>query len=422
MKPWFNRSRLYAWHSWLGLITGAFLILIGFSGALAVFKHEIDWLATPALRVAPKEPAASVDRLLSSLQARYPGGKIEMIWFQEDSRSAHEAHVRTAGGERLEVHLDPHTAEVRGERRIIGQVWPLSNLIRQFHVRLLMGFWGRVFVGAFGGALFLSCLTGLYVYRNWIKTFFRVRLGLGLKLLVSDLHKSVGLFSLVFNLIIAATGAVLGLENLYNKARHDWLGIQREERPKLSPEILRSLGDSAQVLPLSRLLESAAQAFPEMKPGYIQFPRKRGEAVVIAGHPIGMLVTRNSCKVAIDPFGGVVLKAEREGKGSLSARMYDLVEPLHFGNFGGRVRGRLLAYAGWFEYGAKVIWCILGMAPGLLAISGFYLWFSRKRPKRRSPKHPDREALTEIILPASPEIRIARGQEFETSEVRRSRP
>ena len=68
-----KRRTWYAWHSWLGLITGIFMVLIGFSGAVAVFKHEIDWMVTPALRVSGSGVPVSVDSLYASLRERFPG-------------------------------------------------------------------------------------------------------------------------------------------------------------------------------------------------------------------------------------------------------------------------------------------------------------------------------------------------------------
>ena len=55
-----GRSLWWVVHSWIGLKLSIFLTFILATGTFAVFAHEIDWLATPAMRVSPRsEPVAS---------------------------------------------------------------------------------------------------------------------------------------------------------------------------------------------------------------------------------------------------------------------------------------------------------------------------------------------------------------------------
>jgi uncharacterized iron-regulated membrane protein len=374
MRPRLNRSALFAWHSWLGLLTGVFIILIGFSGSVAVFKHEIDWLVTPSLRVNSGVPAP-IDSVYASLRAGFPGGNIRSLSMPEGPRSAHEAYARDSAGRNFQAHVHPATAAITGMRPTGGYTWSLQNFIRQVHVRLLMGFWGRVFVGIFGVTLFLACLTGLYAYRNWMRALFRVRWSLGWRILVSDLHKSVGLAALIFNLLIAATGAVLGLENLYRKTVHDWMGIPREKSPGISQSDLRVRGDSAAMLPPSRLLEIAATRFPDMRPVSISFPSGPGKPAVVHGNHPGALIADGRSNMALDPYTGSILAAVDSRRESWTSRLYDAFDPLHFGYF---ARG----YGELSEYAVKALWCLLGLTPGLLSISGFWLWYSRTRKHR----------------------------------------
>ena len=57
--------------------------------------------------------------------------------------------------------------------------------------------------------------------------------------------------------------------------------------------------------------------------------------------------------------------------------MTDSFEPLHFGTFG--------------ALPVKILWCLGDLAPGILAITGYILWWKRKRPlaardRRRTPR------------------------------------
>lgn len=364
----FNRTRLFHWHSWLGLVTGLFLVLIGFSGAIAVFKHEIDWLVTPALRVAPHGTEAPVDAVMESLRRHYPGGDVRSFGFREGPRSAHTAFVRDSSGRTYQVHVDPYTAEVRGQRATGGYTWSLQNFIRQFHVRLLMGFWGRVFVGAFGVTLFLSCVFGLIIYRNWLRFLFTLRWNRGWRLMSSDLHKAIGLWSLLFNLLIAASGAVLGLENLYGKIRYDWLDQPRENLFSRTLDAPLASGDS--VLSTTRAMEIAQARFPDMKPTSVYFPSRPDRMLIVTGDVSGALVAKGSTRVGLHPHTGVVLVDKHARKVSFGDRLYNMLDPLHFGYFGGLA--------------VKVIWFLLGLTPGSLALSGFWIWFLRLRQRSRT--------------------------------------
>jgi uncharacterized iron-regulated membrane protein len=377
---------VYRWHQWLGLGAGVFLVIIGFSGSVAVFKEEIDWLVTPALRVPAGNPIAPLepDALVASLHAAYPTARLDVLHLSSRTGYAHRAYLKLPEGGR-EAFLDPASGAIRGDRPTgAGYTTTLENFIRQFHVRLLLGAWGRVFVGVFGVVLALSCVTGLWIYRGWLKNALRLRWrGATARTRWSDVHKLVGVWSLVFNLVIGITGAVLGLENLAGNIRRHWL-----DQPAASP--IPRAPARGPALPAGELVGRARSAFPDLRVQALIFPRQPGQPFMVRGNTSARLVARNMNYVALDPATGAVL-AQADGRTARGwERLYLTFDPLHFGYFGG--------------YWTKIPWFILGLSPGILSLSGFWLWWRRRSlvtlpaPGPVAPRSLAPIALTAITL------------------------
>ena len=383
MADWRNRwikpKTMFAFHAWMGLIVGICMVLVGFSGAIAVFKNEIEWLLTPEARAKPSAAQVSIDEIIASLADTHPEYRLSMLYPQLGPRWAHSAYIVNADGARFRVFIDPQSGEVTKKYLAKGYTQSISYFLRQFHVRLLMGSWGRVFVGVFGVTLFLSAVTGLYIYRNWIKSLFQLRRGAARRIFYSDLHKVIGFWSLIFILIVGFTGAVLGLENLYHKARNEWYPKTKPKPIVVSEEKLASYGADPQPLAVSQLLAASAQHFPNMRPLAISFPNKPERPVVIYGDHRHALIAKGRSRVYLDPYSGEILKADDPRTAPVGSKIYNTFDPLHFGYWGD-------AFGVEFGYAIKSVWFILGMTPGILAITGAVMWFIRRqRIKKRGP-------------------------------------
>ncbi len=400
---------VFRWHVWLGLLTGLFLFLIGFTGAVAVFAPEIEWMVTPGMRVEPAADGKRVDAeaIIASLQAQYPGARINRLEFSVRPHFAHEAalSVRQPNGKSRGVtaYVDPATGAVTGERAPGGgYTSTIYQFIRQSHVRLLMGAWGRMFVGVFGVTLMLSCATGLWIYRGWIKKLFQLRLkgSWGTRPPWAELHKFIGVWSLVFNLMIGFTGAVFGLEGAYVRIEKKWFsspsaatapadsaeGGEMTEKPGQAAKRLAT----GPVLGANELLARARAAFPDFTVRTMTIPAKAGTPAVMTGDVPSMLVAQSHVRrrnsLRLDPVTGDVLSKVDGREDTGWNRIYWAFDPIHFGYFGGLF--------------TKVIWFILGMTPSFLALSGAWMWW-RRRAHAAQPARPSAQPAAS----ASPAVR-----------------
>jgi len=398
---------LFSWHVWLGVVSGVFMLVIGASGAVAVFIEEIDWLVTPALRaktVAGGMPAptlAGADAIVASVKANYPDDRIATLNLSVRPSFAHVAKVTSKTRGNLDVFIDPVTGKINGDRvYTAAYTSTLRNFIRQLHLRLFMGLWGRVFVGVFGVTLVLSCITGLWIYRGWFRNLFRLRWKTaGYRTKWSDLHKLIGVWSLAFNLVIGVTGAVLGLENLTNQIRSKWLrplaSPTAESRPPTASGAKAVVSSpvvaAVAMLPLNTLLEKARTAFPDLVVRSIVFPSRPTDPLVFRGDVPSPLVQQSHVRrvnmISLEPFTGEV-RQRFDGRSATGwDRIYSSFDPLHFGYFGG--------------IPTKIVWFLLGLSPSVLALTGSWMWWKRTHaPRTRREPSPSRPRPSAAILGA----------------------
>lgn len=72
------KKRLWQLHSWLGLVCGLGLLVVGLSGSILVFQDGFDALRRPSVYRAIPTPAGrlSFDALFTSAQRALPGWTI----------------------------------------------------------------------------------------------------------------------------------------------------------------------------------------------------------------------------------------------------------------------------------------------------------------------------------------------------------
>jgi len=361
-----TRAAFFRFHSWLGIATGLGLLLVAWTGSLVVFNDEIEWLVDPAVRADPARGTVPLDEVVAAIQARHPGLRLE-LHLQIAPRWAHLAYVYQGRTQRM-LLIDPATANVRRDDAMDGYTFSVSYFLRQLHVRLLMGYWGRVLVGLFGVTLVLSVLTSLRIYREWLRSLVRLRRDAGQRIFHMDLHKAVGLWSLLFNLLFGATGAVLGLENLYFRIWPAARDVAPAPADRATWQLVPPLTADTLVAGIAAIDETFRPRAIGVSPA--------GTLVVSGDHP-GVLAADGASAFEATAATGVVTLARDARREAWPGYLYNLLDPLHFGYFGARW-GVAAGYA------VELLWAVAGLAPGVLALTGGVMWLIRSR-RRATP-------------------------------------
>lgn len=362
-------NRLFVLHSWAGIVTGLLMFIVCFSGAVVVFKNEIDLWANPSLAQLPRSaPPAPLDVVLGQLQARYPGATVETIALPDAVNPSYFAFVRERGAPastRTKVALRSDTGAVVGP--VDSQ---LGQYLRMLHVFLFFG--PRWIVGFLGVAMLVLIGTGIVIHRKILAELFTQRWGRSFRVVMSDLHKSAGIWGLGFHILIAATGAWMGLAPLFEQG-YRYVMTPTSAGAKV-PRPARSEGTkaAAPVLPMQSLdamYATAQQAVPGLEARYVSLRRwtTAGAEASFTGNLRGHLAS--TARVDIDAATGVPKKAHDPRTQGFWSLVDGLMEPLHFGDFGGLA--------------LKWLYFVLGMTPAFLSISGTLIWLDARRQRRR---------------------------------------
>jgi len=363
-------NRLFVLHSWAGIVTGLLMFIVCFSGAVVVFKNEIDLWANPSLAQLPRSaPPAPLDVVLGQLQARYPGATVETIALPDAVNPSYFAFVRERGAPastRTKVALRSDTGAVVGP--VDSQ---LGQYLRMLHVFLFFG--PRWIVGFLGVAMLVLIGTGIVIHRKILAELFTQRWGRSFRVVMSDLHKSAGIWGLGFHILIAATGAWMGLAPLFEQGYKYVMTPAGSAGAKVPPPA-RGAGTkaAAPVLPMQSLdamYATAQQAVPGLEARYVSLRRwtTAGADVSFTGNLRGHLAS--TARVDIDATTGVPKKAHDPRTQGFWSLVDGLMEPLHFGDFGGLA--------------LKWLYFVLGMTPAFLSISGTLIWLDARRQRRR---------------------------------------
>lgn len=318
-------------HSWAGLKLSIFLGFILFTGTLAVFAHELDWLVTPAMRVQPRaDPPASWGRIAAAAQRADPAGRLQAIYAPVDPWFAIEAWMQHGKGAPRRIYIDPWTAEVTGQHGWAN----VHRFLRQVHRHLMLPTRiGIPIVCSMALLLLASLVTGVVTYKKWWRGFLRRPRGGNARRLTGDLHRLGGLWSLWFVALIAVTGLWYLVETLGGQAPVATLPpVATGAPPPVGAE-------------LDRLAAVTRRVRPGLTVNELRFTADRG--VVFLGQDSAWLVRDRVNGVAIDPRSAQVTAVLDGRELGVHQRIAEMADPLHFGTFGG-----LATKAIWFVFGA----------------------------------------------------------------------
>jgi uncharacterized iron-regulated membrane protein len=348
-------------HKILGLAVAGLLYLICLSGTVTVFYLDLQrWEASgvPDATFTPE----GVARALTDARA-----------YQAKAAPSISASTPTRDAPRLTLSAGSGHRGYDSRGRFIGPAeTPAIDALTALHYQLhLPSTIGVVVVGLGGIAILALVIGGLLAHPRLLKDAFLWRFKAGARANRSELHNRIGVWGAPFHIVIAVTGALIGLIQIIVLVAA--IGFGRGDTAATGEALLGSpppvstagrMSESAMITALSTL----QHAYPGAEPNYVSLNN--------------LNTPKETLTVWADIPGRLVYgeQFDFDGQGRLTARQHLIDGPagkqayaslyrLHFGAFGGV----------W----VRIAYTLLGLGLCLICTTGMDIWLLKAAQKGR---------------------------------------
>jgi uncharacterized iron-regulated membrane protein len=197
---------LWRWHFYAGLFVIPFIIILSLTGAVYLFKPQIESFEESSFRNQPTAGAVPPSAQLEAVLAEFPGARFDHYRLPEREGDATLVHLGLADGEAMrDVFVSP-------QGQVLGSLdpdWRIPELMSRIHGSLLIGEVGSWLVELAASWAIVMILTGLYLW--WPKGKGGGRGLAGIvwprrRTLLRDLHAVTGFWVAGLALVLLVSG------------------------------------------------------------------------------------------------------------------------------------------------------------------------------------------------------------------------
>jgi uncharacterized iron-regulated membrane protein len=369
------RKALFQIHLWTGIAIGLYVLVVSVSGAALMFRIDMQRAIHSELFTPSRGETTDAATMLESVGAAFPNHRVSGIDAPTTARPTYLAYVANDEGF-LTLLFDPVTATLLGELPPRSFVRTLQDL----HFDLLAGRTGRI-VNGVGGLLLLALgITGLVIWwpgiANW-RRGFTVDFRRSWKRVNWDLHGAIGVWTLAMIAMWGVTGAYFAWPSQFRAAVNAMSPLTVSRAPSSGP----ASAARERVPTWRELIDAAERRLPDQHVARVIPPSSDKGAFLVTFSrvkptPVG---PADLTSVYLDRYTGAVLAVQQSAPKTAGDLVMVGISPLHVGNFGGLP--------------IRIAWLGLGLAPAVLFVTGFIMWWTRVvRPRWLSWRRIDEEA------------------------------
>lgn len=362
-------------HLWLGLASGLVVVIVALTGCIYVFQAEIQNFTQPYRFVQQEKAEMLPPSVLRKIADKaLPGKKIHSVEYGKAHDAAKAIYFNFDPAYYYLVYLNPYS----------GEVLKVKNMDRDFFRIIIEGHYylwlppaiGKPVVAISTLIFVILLITGLILW--WPKTKKALKASLTLNWKAGwrrknyDLHNVVGFYATLFALVIALTGLVWGFQWFAKTVYYTASG------GKTMIDYYDTFSDTTQQgqaihNPVDILWERAMRQHPNAEIIEPHFPEQ--------GHTIAIAVNTDAStfwKTDYKYYDQFTLKevpvthvyGSFNNNLSVADKLMRMNYDIHTGGILG-LPGKIIAF-------------FVSLICASLPITGFYIWWNKKRQKRHS--------------------------------------
>ncbi|WP_390451660.1 PepSY-associated TM helix domain-containing protein [Chryseobacterium sp. Alg-005] len=389
-KPSFIKKWSAKLHLWLGLSVGIVIFIVSLTGTMYVFKDEIQNVLRKDVIYVKKETVGEKPLSLETLREKvtleinekYPISSVEIpldknksygfLYYEKDKKAWNyfdEVKINKL------VYVNQYTGEILG---IYNEKYDLFPILKSIHWSLLLNSeWGKYVVGIPTVIFIFMLITGIILWWpknkkarkgrfwfNWenVKTWKRKNY---------DLHNVLGFYASFIALLLSLSGIYFAypwVKNTFNLALSGSIDLPKEKEIK-SPDSLSVKNKLVFDLAAQQTgkLYSKSSSFRIPLNGKNKKGKELKNIPVTVYQEAGRFSERN--QLVFDKYSGKLLANKPHQKLNNAEKYananYDIHTGSYFGLFG------------------KIIWFIAGLICTSLPVTGFMIWWGKRKNKDR---------------------------------------
>lgn len=359
-------ARMLSGHAVVGLAASVLLYIVCLSGTVMVFHEEFErWEQPGAPEMAPGFEEISpqtVQQVANHALARA-------------EERPHHFYVMLPVDDmpRMTATADETTWHANAAGDLVEEVHhPWTDFLTSLHYYLtLPAVLGLTLVGILGVLMTALVLSGVLSHPKLFRDAFKFRLRAGPRLRETDTHNRLAVWAMPFHLVVAFTGAALGIATIvaivFSLTVFD--GNVEDFFAPIFGEEVDGNQEPAPLADIPAALNNFRVKHPDLVPWYVTFhdPATAGQsAEILAQHPRRLVYGDNYYFDADGELTGSTGLATGDIGQQVAASLYTL----HFGSFGGLL--------------VKLAYGVLGTMATVVVASGVNIWLSKRRQRGRA--------------------------------------
>lgn len=354
---------VWRWHFYAGMIITLPLIVVAATGALYIFKDELEAVLYPGVTyVKPAAERVSYEQQLAAARAAQPvPANIGLMHVFADPRRA--TRITMFAGKFQIGYVDPY----RGQYLGAIEKGSFFDIVLDLHRALFLGTTGRIVVELTTCWTIVLVATGMYLWwpHKWNQVWgvWLPRLRTKPYVILRDLHSVSGIYVAIVAIVISLTGLIY---TYVWGAGYKYAAQKTGTYDLFSIPMLCKSPPEAKDLPLDRFIEIGHERMPG-KTLAVWFPRAPNAVYMVSGSG------------DYGPPLHEVLFIDRTTGEILDDRTLSETKPLYwFGSWNYALHvGSVLGMP------SKIVWLVTCLILMTSPVTGVWMWWER-RPKGRS--------------------------------------